>query len=364
VSEYGVRVRDLEAGGRALGQDLDEYRRVHIGDLVVNRLWARFGAYGVSEFDGLISPAYWVLKPDASKVDGRFLHSLLRSSTYLAEIRRLSKDMPPNGFDLPWDLFKRIVLDLPSLASQREIANCIDDETARIDALIEKKQNITKLTQEKLDNTAKEFFPHQSQDRSLRRHLLAIQTGTTPAQHLFAENETESTIPWYTPGDFGKKLELKMPEKFIQSDLLKGGNVRVFPAGAVLVIGIGATTGQVAIADRMGSSNQQITALSPACDLSSRYLAWQLWARRGEVLATAPYSTLPIINNEFLKSLRVCVPDLSEQLRVVSHLDELASTVARIQDRTAIQLKTMLERRQAFVSALVTGELKVPGVAA
>jgi type I restriction enzyme S subunit len=144
-SEYGVRVRDLEAGGRAVSEDLNGYRRVRPGDLVVNRLWARFGAYGVSEFDGLISPAYWVLKLNPDLVDGRFLHSLLRSSPYLAEIRRLSKDMPPNGYDLPWDLFKRMPITLPALPVQRAIADYLDRETA----LITKTERMIELLRER-----------------------------------------------------------------------------------------------------------------------------------------------------------------------------------------------------------------------
>ena len=113
-SDSGVSRRDL-AEGRQPSEDLVGYRRVFAGDLVVNKLWARFGAYGVADLDGVISPAYWVLKADHGQVAPRYLHHLLRSSPYRAEIARVSKDMPPNGFDLPWSQFRQIVVDLPPL---------------------------------------------------------------------------------------------------------------------------------------------------------------------------------------------------------------------------------------------------------
>lgn len=150
-SDSGVSVRDFSEGGRAVSEDLSGYRVVRFGDLVVNKMWARFGAYGVAEHEGLISPAYWVLKLDAKVAVPRFLHHLVRSGPYLSEVRRLSKDLPPNGYDLPWQNFRSMRVRLPDLAEQREVANYLDAEAARIDILIAKKQRLVRLLEEQID---------------------------------------------------------------------------------------------------------------------------------------------------------------------------------------------------------------------
>lgn len=60
---HGLRLRDLSEG-RAPSEDLSDYRGVEVGDVVINKLSARDGAISTSMHSGIVSPAYWVLKPD------------------------------------------------------------------------------------------------------------------------------------------------------------------------------------------------------------------------------------------------------------------------------------------------------------
>lgn len=134
-AEHGVRAR--EGGqGRAASEDVSGYRVVRPGDLVVNRLSARDGGFGVSSLLGLVSPAYWVFRTSPALVDARWLDYILRSAPYRAELRRISKFMPPAQFDLPWDQLRRLPLPLPPVDHQRRIADFLDAETRRIDALV------------------------------------------------------------------------------------------------------------------------------------------------------------------------------------------------------------------------------------
>jgi type I restriction enzyme S subunit len=93
-------------------------------------------------------------------------------------------------------------------------------------------------------------------------------------------------------------------------------------------------------------------------------LAWQLWARRNEVLDTAPYTTLPILNNEFLKSLMIFAPSVEEQRVVATRLDRLASRIGATKQGLDTQIARFIELRQTLISAAVTGDLKITDVAA
>ncbi|MGY1784680.1 restriction endonuclease subunit S [Geodermatophilus sp. SYSU D00698] len=114
----------------------------------MNKLSARDGALAVSPYAGIVSPAYWVLEPDRSVVEPRFLHYLLRSKPYLMEMGRRSKYMPPAQFDLAWDQFRTIPLTLPSLDIQRRLAHFLDEQVALLDrALLLRQQQATLLSQ-------------------------------------------------------------------------------------------------------------------------------------------------------------------------------------------------------------------------
>jgi len=117
----------------------------------VNKLWARFGAYGVSAFEGIISPAYWVLRLDQERVEPNFLHHLLRSAVYMAEIGRISRNQPPNGFDLAWENFRLLRVPTIELRRQRDIAEALQGHMERLNDLIKHSQRHRDLFRELLD---------------------------------------------------------------------------------------------------------------------------------------------------------------------------------------------------------------------
>lgn len=55
-------------------QTVNGYKIVHKNDIVVNIILAWMGSIGVSDYDGVVSPAYDVYTPDLSKVIPRYAH--------------------------------------------------------------------------------------------------------------------------------------------------------------------------------------------------------------------------------------------------------------------------------------------------
>lgn len=128
----GVRPRFAEDGRPAASSDLSGYKVVHPGDVVMNALGKPHGSIGRSGTEGITSPAYWVLKC-REQVDSRYVHYLLRSGHMVEEYQRLGKYLPPNQFDISWEVFREISIPLPPLDVQSRIAAFLDDQVARID---------------------------------------------------------------------------------------------------------------------------------------------------------------------------------------------------------------------------------------
>ena len=131
-----------------LGSDLSKYLVVQPGDVVFNKLRTWQGGLGTSRYEGIVSPAYFVCRPVRGVVP-KFLHYLLRSTTYLAELTRISKFMPPSQFDISWDDLRLVPILIPEVRTQRAIADYLDTETARIDTLISKKRHLIDLLAER-----------------------------------------------------------------------------------------------------------------------------------------------------------------------------------------------------------------------
>jgi type I restriction enzyme S subunit len=106
--------------------ELSRYQRVVVGDLVVNKMKAWSGSVAVSELEGIISPDYLVCAVDP-RVSGRFLHHVLRSPRWVAEMRLRSKGIRPNQERLYWDDLAAIEIPVPALADQIGLADALDE---------------------------------------------------------------------------------------------------------------------------------------------------------------------------------------------------------------------------------------------
>lgn len=127
-------------------EDLSGYQLVTKGALVTNKMKAWQGSIAISRHRGIVSPAYYVYQPLSQEHD-QFLHYLLRSEPYIALYQRISKGVRVSQWDLEHEALRTIPVLLPDLATQKQIADFLDAETARIDALIEKKLQLIDATE-------------------------------------------------------------------------------------------------------------------------------------------------------------------------------------------------------------------------
>lgn len=136
--------------------DLSPYQLVESGDLVMNKMKAWQGSIAISEYEGIVSPAYFVYSfscEGKNSIHSKYVHYLLRSPAYITQYMARSKGIRVNQWDLEPDAFEHIEVLLPTIEEQKAIATFLDRETQRIDSLIEEKQTFIKLLKEKTPST-------------------------------------------------------------------------------------------------------------------------------------------------------------------------------------------------------------------
>ena len=121
-------------------EDTSNYKYVSPGDFVVNKMKAWQGSVAVSDYEGIISPAYFIYKFTDDEYHKRYFHYLLRSC-YKDEFMRLSGGIRVNQWDLSSEELDNIRVIIPQKSEQGSIAAFLDKKCAEIDATVAAKQS-------------------------------------------------------------------------------------------------------------------------------------------------------------------------------------------------------------------------------
>mgnify|MGYP001567447253 CR=1 FL=1 len=125
-------------------QDKSAYKLVRPGEIAYNKMRAWQGAIGVSDYQGIVSPAYVVQRPHEG-ADSRYLHYLLRTPTFAKEAERWSYGITSDMWSLRPEHFKMIYCSLPTKGEQSGIVRFLDHADRRIRRYILAKQKLIKL---------------------------------------------------------------------------------------------------------------------------------------------------------------------------------------------------------------------------
>lgn len=111
----------------------------------MNIMRAKDGSYGVSEYDGVISPAYCIYYP-RQEINPQYLYYLFKTPMYMEIFKNYSTGIAEHRMRLyPVNFFK-IPAVVPPLEEQNEIVAYLDKRVKDIDELISfTQQQIEKL---------------------------------------------------------------------------------------------------------------------------------------------------------------------------------------------------------------------------
>ena len=131
-----VRFSDVEEKRtNTTSEDLSKYQAVDPGDFVLNNQQAWRGSVGVSEYMGIVSPAYIVLSL-TPRLLPKYANFLLRDRSMVAQYLVCSKGVGTIQRNLYWPHLKRVAVLIPPLEEQKAIVEQIEAEVYQFDAVI------------------------------------------------------------------------------------------------------------------------------------------------------------------------------------------------------------------------------------
>lgn len=128
--------------------DLSKYQFVENGDFVLNNQQAWRGSVGVSEYIGIVSPAYLVLSL-SKEINSKYANYLFRDGSMVSQYLICSKGVGTIQRNLYWPHLRRTIIALPSYNEQNAIANFLDEKTSLIDDAIAIKEKQIDLLNER-----------------------------------------------------------------------------------------------------------------------------------------------------------------------------------------------------------------------
>lgn len=152
VTQHNGVVRFSETGRKDnSSDDKSNYKWVSEGDLVYNsmRMWQ--GASGLSKYDGIVSPAYTVVKLEPT-VDGNFISLLFKNDPLVFIFRRHSKGLTSDTWNLKYPELSKIGISYPPMEEQQAIAKAFTTIDARIKSEQQLIANLQEVKRWALDN--------------------------------------------------------------------------------------------------------------------------------------------------------------------------------------------------------------------
>jgi type I restriction enzyme S subunit len=344
-------------------EDLSGYQLVTEGALVTNKMKAWQGSIAISRHRGIVSPAYYVYQPLSEEYD-QFLHYLLRSEPYVALYQRISKGVRVSQWDLEHEALRTIPVLLPDLATQKQIADFLDAETTRIDALIEKKQRLMAVANERIAAIVETAIPSDGPQTKLGHHI-DILSGYAFASDGFSSdpedmrllrgaNVTPNVIRWddvvYWPRNDVARLarfELTIGDIVLGMD-------RPWVADGIRVA-------ELREQDTPALLLQRVCKVSARASLNAGYLKLLLTSRRFlayfEPIMTGV--SVPHISPDQVRNFRFGYMPLDEQVQISNRIELARKQVSKVVELAEASIDRLREYRAVLITAAVTGQIDV-----
>ena len=373
--DYGVVKRDSRDDNyNRVPEDTSNYKLVEPGDFVFNKMKCWQGSLGVSEYRGIVSPAYTICSPK-KPFHGKYLHYLLRSRPYVQELRRLSYGVRIGQWELRFKDFKDVVVPYPSVSEQTQIANFLDHKTAQIDELIRAKERKIELLGEYRASliqqvVTKGLDPNVEMKPSGLEWIGEIPKSwsTINTKYLFRlvtepapKNNDYELLSIYT--DIGVKPRKELEERGNRATTTDG--YWLVKKGDFIVNKLLAWMGAIGLSNYEGVTSPAYDILRKIRPLNERFYEYLLRCglyftefkkrSRGIMdvrlrLYFSQFGTIPLV-----------FPPVHEQHEIVNFLDRQTEKIDKLRSNEEHIVKLLKEYRQSIISEVVTGKIDVRG---
>ena len=376
----GVTPRKEKNVNMFFAESMEGYKICQKGDLIINTMWAWMGALGISEYNGICSPAYGVYRCyNSVEFYPRYFEYLFGTPNFILEMTRHSKGIVSSRLRLYPSEFFKIKTVFPKKIEQIQISNFLDKTTLQIDTKIkilqDKKRSYEEFKKTLIDETVCYGLNKNVELKDLEIQWIektplnwiieklkdshSIYTGNSIADkelYTIADN----SIPYIATKDIEtSKNNINYKNGvYIPKD---NKNFKIAKKGSTLLCIEGGSAGK-----KVATINKNVCFVNKLCAIKSKKThlndKFIFYFLKSSQFKNQFFSNITGliggVSIGLIKMFFIAVPPIEEQIEIANYLDEKTSQLDIITTKITDQINTLTEFRKTLINDVVIGKVR------
>lgn len=360
---------------------LESFKLIEKGDFAIS-LRSFEGGLEYCYHDGIISPAYTVLKKKRGDLHEDFYKYLFKSHAFISELQTSVVGIR-EGKNISYPELSYSYLPIPPLPEQTAIANFLDNKTTKIDTAIAQKVQLIELLKERkqiiIQNAVTKGLDKNAKlkDSGIKSIGRIPQHWQTKKLKFILDSQGRIGFKGYTTSDLVDKSEgaLTLGASHMDWD----GNIKLdnpvyiswkkyyespeimVSKGDILIVQRGSTCGKVALVD----SELGETTINPSLVLLKNIKEHPNYVFEGikvvlsEILNIVSNTAIPMLSQFQIDNIVIPIPPYKEQVQISSWIISESIKYDKAIALQQTQIEKLKEYKATLIDSAVTGKIKV-----
>lgn len=374
LTTRGIRKKNINDVKGKVPESYDGYQKVFQGDMVFCLFDLDCSAVfsGLSEFNGMITSAYDVTKPNEDIVNPRFLKYWYDSVFAGRNYKIFSKSV---RYTINFDSFKTIKSPVPPKPEQDQIVRYLDWKTSEIDRFVHQKKKQIKKLEELRKKKIDEIVTFGLDKKVNTKLTKAKWMGEVPTywneyrlKNLFREINVRSEQGLEPHLSMSQKKGLVTDDEDIERRLLSESyaGAKICEKDDLVLNRLKAHLGVFALSPIKGIVSPDYTVLRLNDKVIPKYLEYLLKSNacRGEltVRVRGIVEGFWRLYTEDLGAIPICIPSIEEQKDILNEIIVIDGRVDKLIKAVQEELELIMEYRTKIIADVVTGQIDVRNV--
>lgn len=374
LTTQGVKCKNINDASGKVPASYEGYQEVVPGEMVFCLFDLDCSAVfsGISDYHGMITSAYDVMKPNESLVNARFLDYWFRAVFSGRYYKIFSKSV---RYTINYDVFKAIKTPVPPLEEQDQIVRYLDWQISKINKLIHGYQRQIKLLEERKLSIIDDAVVHGITD-AVDKSCVVEWMGVVPShwtrmrmKNFFTEINVRSVDGHEPHLSMSQKKGLvtddENTERRLLSESYAGG--KLCEKNDLVLNRLKAHLGVFALAPQLGVISPDYTVLRlNQTRIRPKYAEYLMKShscrKELRIRVRGIVEGFWRLYTDDLGSIPVCLPPLDEQDDILKYVGTVEAEHKILIGKAEKQIELLKEYRTRLISDVVTGQKDVRGI--